>query len=235
MFETIKAPIRGALGKAGMRTLRKLMGKIARHDIDVKVPVVVVGYGGDEIQFWPEVMPKEPTVYSLGVGNTINADLELIDKYNAKIFAFDPTPESQAWIQQQTLPNAFRVFPLGVASFDGKARFFQHDGAQYSIRQIVDGDATDLLEVRRLRTLMDMFRHDSIDLLKIDIEGGEYQVIPEILESGIRPKQICVEFHHRLPGYRIAQTYEAVTQLRNAGYRIIAISDIGREYTFLKV
>jgi len=31
----------------------------------------------------------------------------------------------------------------------------------------------------------------------MDIEGAEYEVIDDLIASGIRPKQILVEFHHR--------------------------------------
>jgi len=32
--------------------------------------------------------------------------------------------------------------------------------------------------------------HSSLDILKMDIEGAEYDVIKEILSSGIRPRQV---------------------------------------------
>ena len=46
---------------------------------------------------------------------------------------------------------------------------------------------------------MEMNGHDSIDLLKIDIEGFEYEVLQSCLEERIPIKQICVEFHDFFP------------------------------------
>lgn len=233
MNENVKSVVRKTLGRHGMRALRQVMGKIAYHRVEVSVPLALVGRGGDEFQLCPAAFARRPIVYSLGIGTMINSDLDMIERYGASVFAFDPTPESQDWLRRQRLPERFVAMPYGVAPFDGKARFFQHDGAQYSLRPITEGQATDALEVRRLQTLMDLFGHTSIDLLKIDIEGGEYEVIPDVIGSGIRPRQLMIEFHHRLPGYHISQTYGAVRRLRAAGYLTIAISDLGREYTFL--
>lgn len=44
---------------------------------------------------------------------------------------------------------------------------------------------------------MSDLHHQQIDLLKLDIEGSEYRVLDEILESQIPIHQIVVEFHDR--------------------------------------
>lgn len=38
--------------------------------------------------------------------------------------------------------------------------------------------------------------HSVIDILKIDIEGSEYDVIEDLINSKIRPKELLNEFHH---------------------------------------
>jgi len=42
-------------------------------------------------------------------------------------------------------------------------------------------------------------RHASIDLLKMDIEGAEYDVLADMISQRIPVKQLLVEFHHRWP------------------------------------
>jgi hypothetical protein len=77
--------------------------------------------------------------------------------------------------------------------------------------------------------------HDRIDLLKIDIEGAEYEVLDALLASDIKPTQLLVEFHHRFPGIGIEKTADLSKRLGDAGYKIFAISDIGREVSFLRI
>ena len=79
-----------------------------------------------------------------------------------------------------------------------------------------------------------MLGHTQIDLLKIDIEGAEYEVLEGLLESPIKPGQLLVEFHHRFPGIGVERTAEIIRKLRKAGYKIFAISETGREVSFLR-
>ena len=75
--------------------------------------------------------------------------------------------------------------------------------------------------------------HGHIDLLKMDIEGAEYQVVDDICRSGIRPKQILVEFHHRFSNVGIAKTKNAINRLRNIGYGVFSISNSGEEVSMI--
>jgi Methyltransferase FkbM domain len=77
--------------------------------------------------------------------------------------------------------------------------------------------------------------HAHIDLLKMDIEGAEYAVIDDLVDSNIRPAQILVEFHHRMPGIGPERTRHAVLQLRRAGFGLFAVSPSGEEYSFIRV
>ena len=68
----------------------------------------------------------------------------------------------------------------------------------------------------------------------MDIEGAEYEVLEGLLNSPVLPTQLLVEFHHRFVEDGLAKTYDIIRRLRDAGYRIFAISEIGREISFLK-
>jgi FkbM family methyltransferase len=60
---------------------------------------------------------------------------------------------------------------------------------------------------------MEMNGHDSIDLLKIDIEGFEYEVLESCLEERIPIRQICVEFHDFFPEIPKAKTKQMIRAL----------------------
>jgi hypothetical protein len=77
--------------------------------------------------------------------------------------------------------------------------------------------------------------HTTIDVLKMDIEGAEYEVIEDIVSSRISINQILVEFHHRFPTIGIEKTKNAIKQLNKAGYKIFSISESGQEYSFIKI
>jgi hypothetical protein len=57
-----------------------------------------------------------------------------------------------------------------------------------------------------------------IDLLKMDIEGFEYEIIDQFLDQRIPVRQLCVEFH---PWLMPGRTLKTIARLYRAGYRII--------------
>ena len=94
----------------------------------------------------------------------------------------------------------------------------------------------DVIEVPAysLSSITEKLGHDRIDLLKMDIEGAEYEVLEGLLDCPVLPEQLLVEFHHRFVENGLQRTYDIVDQLRSAGYQIFAISEIGREVSFLR-
>jgi hypothetical protein len=65
------------------------------------------------------------------------------------------------------------------------------------------------------------------DILKMDIEGSEYQVIPEIVEAIKKGKleisQLLIEFHHRFKGQTRKDTQKCIDLLNNVGFKIFSI------------
>ena len=87
--------------------------------------------------------------------------------------------------------------------------------------------------MKRLTTVMKELGHERIDLLKLDIEGAEYGVIEDMQSSGILPKQLLVEFHHRFEEVGTKKTEEALARLKSMGYSLVHVTDTGEEYTLV--
>ena len=224
------------LGLKGTRAIRYLLGRAVPHSIEVDLRKEKLGAENASWVVSPDCLSPHSIVYSLGVGNEIRFDLSLIKKYSVNVYAFDPTPESVAWIKRQKLPEQFHFIDFGVMDYDGTAQFQQFDGVQFGTK-ITASQKSRIVELRvfRLATIMKKLNHTKIDLLKINIEGGEYTVLADLVASNIDVKQIVVEFHHRLAGYSLGQTKQAVQALNDAGYKIFHISDTDKEYSFIKV
>ena len=76
--------------------------------------------------------------------------------------------------------------------------------------------------------------HDKIDVLKMDIEGSEYEVIEHIKKHQIDIKQILVEFHPHLEIHGRMKTLKAINKLEAMGYHCYGRSDSLLEYSFIK-
>ena len=64
------------------------------------------------------------------------------------------------------------------------------------------------VSLETIATIRKRLQHDRIDVLKMDIEGAEYEVVDDLIASGEleRVGQLLIEFHHRFEGISIQQT-----------------------------
>lgn len=226
-------------GKARLlRLLNQVRGRDLWTRVEVRVPKMAHGAGvGCSWVLCPQGMNAGSVVYSFGVGFNVSSDLSLIEQFNLNVYAFDPTRRAMAWIESQELAPNFHFLPYGLADYDGTATFTppaETENPSFSMIGASSPTAeSQEAPVRRLPTLMAMLGHSRVDVLKMDIEGAEYQVIADIGVSGIAPRQLLVEFHHRKPRIGVKATREAIAALHDMGYRIFHISASGHEYSFI--
>jgi FkbM family methyltransferase len=216
---------------------RRLSGK-PRQGVEERLPFVHLGsdYGGYGVLL--DRLPDDALVYSFGLGEDISFDLALLERARCRIFGFDPTPRSVAWVKAQNPPAALQVRELGVAEYDGVASFAPPVNPEHISHTMVAGDAAPAgerieFQVRRLTTIMDELGHAELDVLKMDVEGAEYAVLVDLLQSSVRPQQILVEFHHGMYGIPLERTESTLAALHAAGYRIFDAQKTGREFSLV--
>ena len=178
-------------------------------------------------------------VYSVGVGSNIDFDLALIEELKLAVYAFDPTPRSIEWIKKQSLSKSFKFIPVGLGSNDGEMEFFpprKESSTHISPIDIYDNLGVETIKapVKTLKSLAQEFGHQTIDLLKMDIEGAEYDVIDNLEEQGVEINQILIEFHHMYKGISLDDTKNAIDKLRKLGFELFHISQRTYEFSFRK-
>jgi FkbM family methyltransferase len=202
----------------------------------IKCKKICHGQGDGKWVISQDSLCSSSLVYSVGIGNNISFDLDLIKHYGVNIHAFDPTPISENWLQEQTLPEKFHFHRIGIANFDGVADFKlpAGHGVSFSILDIEGGQPISC-KVARLESIMQQLGHQQIDLLKLDIEGAEYGIIDDLIANGDKINQILIEFHHRLlddaDSYK--QTKYALDRLNDSGFKVFHVSARGLEFSLL--
>ena len=223
--------------RTAIRRLKSLVGLDVYRRPEIDVETVHLGDPGGRWWVVPDGLGPHSTVYAFGVGKDISFERDLIARYGVTVHAFDPTPIALEWAATQRLPDRFTLHPYGVADFDGRARFAaprKRKFASFSLVRSTGAGPGVEAQVHRLISLAGMLQLPPADLIKMDIEGAEYAVLADMLGSGIRPRQILVEFHHRWREVGARRTREALALLARHGYRIAKVADNGMEYTILK-
>ena len=196
-------------------------------------------YGGDHGWVVDEsLLNKESVIYSVGVGSNIDFDLELINSFGATVHAFDPTPRSIEWVKGQQLPKHFIFHPLGLSAENGHMDFFPPSKASSTHFSPIDryGNTNNVVRapVKDIDTIASELNHKEIDLLKMDIEGAEYEVIEALPKNRVAINQILIEFHHMYKGIPISKTVDAISTLSNLGFELFNISQRTYEFSFRK-
>jgi FkbM family methyltransferase len=159
----------------------------------------------------------DAVIYSGGVGEDITFEQELIRRYGVRIHIFDPAPVAARTI---SLANSESLLfsPVGLAA-SAAAKFSIGGGTDSSTWLKAGG--SDTLPCTSLAREMERNGHDSIDLLKIDIEGFEYEVLESCLAEKIPIKQLCVEFHDFFPEIPRSKTTNMIRALQAHGFDLI--------------
>lgn len=220
------------------RRLRKLRNRylpvVARRLFrpHTRLPLERLGsdYGGWFVP--PALISAASVCYCVGVGEDITFDLALMRRFGCAVHAFDPTPRAARHVAAQAGSlDRYHFQPVGLWSEDAEVKFYVPRNRQHVSHSIVNLQGTDeffLGHCRRLSGLMAELGHARLDLLKLDVEGAEYEVLRSMLADGVLPTVLCVEFDQPMP-FRL--TRAAVRDLRRAGYQTCCID--GWNFTFV--
>ncbi len=171
--------------------------------------------------------------YCAGVGTDISFDTGLIERYGCSVWGIDPTPRSIEWVAKLRPDSRFTMIPVGVGGASQIHRFYappNHDHVSHSLKNL--RRTSDYFEARvlSLSDIMQLLGHDRIDLVKLDVEGAEHDALSRLLQDGIRPRVICVEFDQPEPyswGLRTTKS------LRKVGYQLIKVDGLNLTFTLL--
>jgi FkbM family methyltransferase len=223
--------------------LKALVGLEPFHWVRPTASVVELGskYGGWGIDSGR--LPPAARILSFGLGEDVSFETALVERFGCRVVGFDPTPRAVEHVRSRTRGELFQAHPLALADHDGTLSFAlppesAADQVSASAFAHYGGDARRRFEVpcATLATVRERFGLDRVDVLKMDVEGAEYDVIAQATRLGWLGDidQILVEFHHFLPGLDPRRTRIAIAQLRSAGFRIAWIGRTNHEYLFVR-
>jgi FkbM family methyltransferase len=182
-------------------------------------------------------------VVTFGLGDDVTFERELIQRYRCQVHGSDPTPNSVAFIRKTMQDPNFHAHAYALMDHDGTVSFaLPPDAESVAVSaSAVAGYVQSNEEVfsvpcLTLPSARMAFGVSKIDVLKMDIEGAEYQVIAQAVAQGwlAGVSQLLVEFHHFLPTMSVRQTEDAVASLKSIGFDIAWVGRTNHEYLFTR-
>ncbi|MDQ3935825.1 MAG: FkbM family methyltransferase [Actinomycetota bacterium] len=114
----------------------------------------------------------------------------------ASVVGFEPDPDNaasmRAAIRLNGLEDRWELIEAAASNEDGELRFYGGRGSNSRLAR--EGE----VEVEGTVTVpaVDVFRWlDDVDLLKIDIEGGEWAILGDPRFARARPRAVVLEYH----------------------------------------
>lgn len=217
-------------------------------------------YGGWIIPRKP-ALTESSICYLAGAGEDISFDCALVKLFCCNVLIVDPTPravqhfrelaqavregrrfpinDSDVDFYDITAPGLARLrfLPFGLADKDAELKFYKPRNPAHVSCSTANLQKTDeyfTAQCYKLSTLMTQQGDTEIDLLKMDIEGGEYAVIKDLLASNMLPRILLIEFdeaHTPLDNDAVERIKESIRQLTSAGMRCIAVEGCNATFT----
>eukprot|EP00547_Thalassionema_nitzschioides_P000969 CAMPEP_0194205432 /NCGR_PEP_ID=MMETSP0156-20130528/4700_1 /TAXON_ID=33649 /ORGANISM="Thalassionema nitzschioides, Strain L26-B" /LENGTH=456 /DNA_ID=CAMNT_0038931697 /DNA_START=8 /DNA_END=1378 /DNA_ORIENTATION=- len=166
-------------------------------------------------------------VYEFGIREQVEFGMELTEEpYGCEVHAFDPSPITKAWyngpsptaMKLQRKPGKWKLYDYGGGFADETITLREYNWGQVSIYHYPESvinpqnctvsghcryhkhkaQKVHQLPVRSVDSIMKELGHDRVAVLKLDVEGSEYRMLENLIDSGacLKIDQILLEWHH---------------------------------------
>ncbi|MCK5819850.1 MAG: FkbM family methyltransferase [Psychromonas sp.] len=120
----------------------------------------------------------------------------MYNKYQANIYIFEPVLGFYNQIKKRFLDNAkIHTYNYGLSDVNEKIDICIDNDA--SSTKITDIEMSESIQLKSIVEFIENNRIHKIDLIKINIEGGEFDLLPSLLDHEIITKvdNLQIQFH----------------------------------------
>ena len=123
----------------------------------------------------------------------------------ARVVAFEADPDTAAALRENVSANQLQdvsVHNLMLTNAEGEFTFFA--GGEGSLMGSATPGRTSSREIRVKGARLSEFVDETVHLLKLDVEGAEFDVMTDLIATGkIRLiERMVIEYHHKIDGAR---------------------------------
>ena len=171
-------------------------------------------------------------VADVGCGFEAELSRHMIVRHGLHAFGVDPTKKHRPYLAalETASGGRFKHLPLALSAINGTLAF--HESLQNESGSLLsehtnirrDDITTYQVESVTLTELRTRLGRESVDLLKLDLEGAEYALFENVKESDLTPfQQIFLECHHHCTDHPIEETKNLVARIVAMDFKVFTL------------
>ena len=201
-------------------------------------------YGGWWI--YAPAVGKDPLLVDCGLGKDISFPVAFLQRFGGQVIGIDPNPVAVEY-SRANAPKGMEVRAQAFWHEAGRELQFHMPRPAEQLPKGADGVSGSLLashsyagagslavRTTSLREILSGARREECDVLKLDVEGAEYEVLEALCRSGEirKARQLLVEFHHHCTDRTLQDTQDAIARIQASGFELSHTED--RNAAFLR-
>lgn len=154
--------------------------------------------GGDKVFRYNYPLTKESIVIDAGAYHG-EWTAGIYKKYHCNIYAFEPVTKYYNFINKIFGKNKkIHLYKVGLGGKNRTERIYLDEVASSIYKKGAKPEEIKIIDIKKF---CDKNKLEEVDLIKINIEGGEYELLNRIIDSGLinRIKYVQVQFHNFIP------------------------------------
>ncbi len=180
-------------------------------------------------------LTSESVVIDAGCSYEADFSVYLMRRHGVRAFGVDPTRKHRPSLRalERQYAGRFVHVPCAIAAADGTLTFTEsqtnESGSLLADHVNVVRDETTSYDVEALTvgSLLKRIGVDAVDILKLDLEGAEYELLERVTSEQLKPfNQVFVEFHHHaVSRFQEADTHRLVERISGFGFSTFSLDD----------
>lgn len=125
---------------------------------------------------------------------------KILDRYRCRLYIFEPVASHLAVINERFSENRnVEVIAAGVAGQTSQASITLNGEGSSTV---LDGGHTENIQLLDVADVFFRYKLDEVELMKINIEGGEYEMLERMYEKGlmVQVRYFQIQFHDFIEG-----------------------------------
>lgn len=127
---------------------------------------------------------------------------DIYSKYNCNVYIFEPVKEFYEGICNRFKSNKkIKVYNYGLSEADKQEKIYVDEDSSSQYTKGCNASSERTIKVKQFKRFIDKKKINHIDLIKLNIEGSEYDLMDHIIEENLVKKidNIQIQFHNFIP------------------------------------